>query len=129
MLLSHPAGFQKAVPKTKIQINLPGRSALFREETTRKSALLPGRWIHVFVLLILHPFREKVHFFLAVPKTSDIYTLQEKVHFFPENFGVFFFQFSIFGGQKFRSLYPVGEQYLCIWSIPSTHATQHIGFL
>ena len=78
---------QKTVPKTKILINLPGRSALFRGKTTRKSAPLPGRWIHVFLLLILHPFREKVHFFLAVPETSDIHTLLEKVHFFPENFG------------------------------------------
>ena len=34
---------QKVVPKTKPQINLPGRSALFQEETTRKSALLPGK--------------------------------------------------------------------------------------
>ena len=33
----------KAVPKTKARINLPGRSALFQEETTRKSALLPGK--------------------------------------------------------------------------------------
>ena len=35
----------------------------------------------------MHFFLEEVHFFsVAVPKTRDIYTLQEKVHFFLENF-------------------------------------------
>ena len=35
----------------------------------------------------MHFFLEEVHFFpVAVPKTRDIYTLQEEVHFFPDNF-------------------------------------------
>ena len=35
----------------------------------------------------MHFFLEEVHFFpVAVPKTRDIYTLQEEVHFFLENF-------------------------------------------
>ena len=49
----------KAVPKTKIRINLPGRSALLRE--------------YIFLCTIRD-------------LSAELYTLPEEVHFFPENF-------------------------------------------